>query len=129
MDILLQLFHSKEIEKIIEKCPDVKFVPKENLRNIIKLIADQNCNNNILRYIIMNNPSFLLRDSSEIEELISILKEYGVVDFDLAFTVYPYLLNKSAYEIDNFYIKKHQEGYSNEDISEILEVQGFLIDR
>ena len=128
MDILLQLFHEKEIQKLLEMNPKLKYLKKENTRFMIKFLSDLKCNNRVIRSIIIRNSFFLLRPCSEVDELISILKEYGVENLDMAFYIYPNLLNKNAYEIDNFYIKKRQEGYSNDDINNILEVEPFLID-
>jgi len=128
MDILIQLFHEKEIEKILEKCEDVKFAKKDEIRSIIKQLHDAGCDDNLIRYLIMTNPSFITNESSKIKEIINVLSEYGIEDLDLVFYLYPKILNKDAYEIDNFYIKKHQEGYSNDDIKELLEVEPYLID-
>ena len=128
MDILKQLFHEKEIEKILEKCEDVKFAKKDEIRSIIKQLLDVGCDNNLIRYLIMTNPNIVTNSSNKIKEIIDVLTEYGIEDLELVFYLYPYILNKDAYEIDNFYIKKHQEGYSNEDIKNILEVEPYLID-
>lgn len=128
MDILKQLFYDKEIDVILSKCDDIKYAKKEEVRKIIKILQDNNCNNKIMRKIIMQNPSFLIRKYEKIKEIIDILKEYGIENIELCFIIYPELLNKSAYEIDNFYIKKHQEGYSNEEINDILETEPYLID-
>ena len=124
----MQLFHQKEINKLLEMNPKLKYLKKENTRFMIKFLSDLNCNNRVIRSIIIRNSMFLLRPCSEVDELICIFKEYGVDNLDMAFYLYPELLNKSAYEIDNFYCKKRAEGYSNEDINNILEVEPFLID-
>ena len=128
MDILGQLFHEKELEKLLEKCADIKYLKKEEVRKIILLFKSLNCDDNLIRYFIMNNPFFLLNGYDKLYELISALDEYGVKDLDLTIYLYPNILNKDVYELDNFYIKKHQEGYSNEDINELLEIEPYLID-
>ena len=128
MDILKQLFHEKEIEKLLEEEPNLKYMDKKDARNIIKILTENKCSNRVLRSLILRNPSFLLRKYSEIKELIDIILEYGIENIDMMFYIYPNILNKSAYEIDNFFIKKHQQGLSNDLICDILEVEPFQID-
>jgi len=124
----MQLFHQKEIDKLLEMNPKLKYLKKENTRFMIKFLSDLGCNNRTIRSIIIRNSMFLLRPCREVDELIGIFKEYGVNNLNMAFYLYPNLLNKDAYEIDNFYCKKRSEGYSNSDINNILEVEPFLID-
>jgi flagellar motor switch protein FliG len=128
MDVLLQLFNDKELDRIIGKCEDIKSTSKEEISNIINYFHELNFDDTYIRFIIMNNPSFLTRSSTKIREIIEALMEYGIEDLDLCIYLYPIILNKSLYEIDNFYIKKHLEGLSNEDINLILETEPYLID-
>ena len=74
------------------------------------------------------NPAFLLRSYDSISDLMNCFNEYGIENIDLMLLAYPFLLDKTPYDVDNFYIKKKQEGYSNEDIGNILEVEGCLIE-
>ena len=129
MDVLLQLFNDKELDRIISKCEELKSTSKEEISNIINYFHELNFDDTYIRFIIMNNPSFLTRSSTKIKELIEALKEYGIEDLDLCIYLYPEILNKSLYEIDNFYIKKHLEGLSNEDINLLLETEPNLIDK
>ena len=129
MDVLLQLFNDKELDRIISKCEELKSTSKEEISNIINYFHELNFDDTYIRFIIMNNPSFLTRSSTKIKELIEALKEYWIEDLDLSIYLYPEILNKSLYEIDNFYIKKHLEGLSNEDINLLLETEPNLIDK
>lgn len=129
MDVLMQLFYEKELNKIINDCNELKYAKKEEISKIINYFHEIEFDDNMLRYLILMNPSFLTISSDKIIELIKALKEYGVEDLDMCFYLYPKILNKSVYEIDNFYIKKNQEGYNNDDINTILEVEPYLIDK
>ena len=129
MDILLQLFNRKELDRIISKCEDLKKLKKDDISNIINFFHELNFDDTYIRFIIMGNPTFLLRSSDKLRELIDALKEYGVTDVDLCIYLYPEILNKSVYEIDNFYIKKHLEGLDNESINLLLETEPSLIDK
>ena len=129
MDILLQLFNDKELDRIVDKCEDLKKIKKDDISSIINYFHELNLDDTYIRFIIMNNPTFLTRSSDKLRELIDALKEYGVSDIDLCIYLYPEILNKSVYEIDNFYIKKHIEGLDNEHISLILETEPSLIDK
>ena len=129
MDILLQLFNDKELDRIISKCDELKSVSKDEISKIINYFHELNFDNTYIRFVIMNNPTFLTRSADRIIEIIEALKEYGIEDIDLCIYIYPLILNKSLYEIDNFYIKKHLEGLSNEDINLLLETEPYLIDK
>ncbi|MBQ3307075.1 MAG: hypothetical protein IJG68_02660 [Bacilli bacterium] len=128
MDILSQLFQKFEINRLVLSCPELQFIEKDNTRKILKLLVDNGCSNRVLRSIIIMNPSFLLRSYDSIFDLVKCFNEYGIENIDLMLLTYPFILDKTPYEIDNFYIKKRQEGYSNEDIGNILEVEGALIE-
>ncbi len=128
MDILKQLFRDQEINIILEQIPNIKKHNKENISKIIKLLADQKCNNKELRNIILTNPDVLLKNPEDIEELIYKLKEYNVLHLNKSFDNYPYLLNLKPYEIDTFIFLKQKEGLKEEEIIKILEDEPYLIE-
>ena len=128
MDILKQLFRENEILELLKKEKKIFYQDKEIIRRILKILADQKCNNKELRNIILTNPAVLLLDPDELEELIYKLKEYGVLYLNKSFDNYPYLLNKKAYEIDTFFFIKQKEGLKDEEIIKILEEEPYLIE-
>lgn len=128
MDILSQLFKKEEIDEILEMNPNIQYQKKEDLRRIIKLLADQKCSNRILRNILQTNPMVLTRSPEDVEELIIKLKEYNILHLDKLFDEYPFILIKDAYEIDGYFINKRNENMSLEDARELLEKEPFQID-
>ncbi len=128
MDILSQLFKKEEIDEILEMNPNIQYQKKEDLRKIIKLLADQKCSNRILRNILQTNPMVLTRSPEDVEELIIKLKEYNILHLDKLFDEYPFILIKDAYEIDGYFINKRNENMSLEDARELLEKEPFQID-
>ena len=128
MDILSQLFKKEEIDEILEMNPNIQYQKKEDLRRIIKLLADQKCSNRILRNILQTNPMVLTRSPEDVEELIIKLKEYNILHLDKLFDEYPFILIKDAYEIDGYFINKRSENMSLEEARELLEKEPFQID-
>ncbi len=128
MDILSQLFKKEEIDEILEMNPNIQYQKKEDLRKIIKLLADQKCSNRILRNILQTNPMVLTRSPEDVEELIIKLKEYNILHLDKLFDEYPFILIKDAYEIDGYFINKRSENISLEEARELLEKEPFQID-
>jgi len=128
MEVLRQLFREEEIKRLEEQNPYIKYQSKENLKRVIKLLADQKCNNRVLRNIIQTNPNILTRDPDDIEELIYKLKEYHVLHLEKAFDEYPYLLDKNAYEVDGYFIRKQKENMTLEEASKQLEEKPYLIE-
>ena len=128
MEILLQLFREEEIKEIVRNNKEIKNLTKEDLRKSIKYLADLGCNNRIMRNIIKSNPFYLTRDMEDVEELIEKIRDYSINHIELMLDTYPFLLNKNAYEIDGFFIKKRQEGLSEEETKELLELEPYLIE-
>ena len=128
MDALQQLFRQEEIDELVEMNPNIPFQKKEDLRKILKLLADQKCNNRVLRNIIQTYPFVLTRSPEEVEELIIKFKEYGIVHLEKLFDAYPFILMKDAYEIDGFFIQKKQENMTLEEAKKLLEEEPFQID-
>ncbi|MBR3210591.1 MAG: hypothetical protein IKF71_01480 [Bacilli bacterium] len=128
MDSLKQLFRDGEVEQIISQNPEIKIRNKEDIRKILKLLSDQKCNHRVMRYILMINPFVLTRNPEELEELIYKLKEYHVIHLDKVFEGDPYLMSKNSFDIDCFFFTKQKEGYSDQEIVEILENEPYQIE-
>lgn len=128
MDCLKQLFRDSEIEKLLEQNPDIQYCKKEDLRKIIKLLADQKCNHKELRNILQTNPFLLTRNPDELEELIYKLKEYGVLLLNQVFDLDPFLTNKNAYEIDSFFFVKQKEGLTDDEIIKLIQNEPYLLE-
>ena len=128
MEVLKQLFRDNEIEKLKEDNSNLVYLSSEDISKVIRVLANQKCNNRVLRKIIMTYPDILNRNVDDLEDLIYKLKEYNVLHFDKAFDNYPYLLNKQPYEIDSFFFVKQKEGLSDDEIIKILEEEPYKIE-
>lgn len=126
MDILKQLFREEDIKVLRERVPELEKVSPDNIRKIIKLLSDQKCDMPLLRKIIIVTPEVLLRDPSDIEELIYKLKEYNVLKIKEMLENYPLLIMKNAYEVDGYFIKMKNQNKTLEEAREHLEKFPFL---
>ena len=128
MDILLQLFRQEEINKLVEENDWIRKLNKDDLRQVIRLLANERCNNKLLRNIIQTNPDVLGKNPDELEELILKFKEYNIIHLDKVFDTYPYILNKKAYMLDTYFFIKEKEGLTEEEISKMLEEEPYKIE-
>ncbi len=128
MDILLQLFRQEEINKLVEENDWIRKLNKDDLRQVIRLLANERCNNKLLRNIIQTNPEVLGKNPDELEELILKFKEYNIIHLDKVFDTYPYILNKKAYMLDTYFFIKEKEGLTEEEISKMLEEEPYKIE-
>lgn len=128
MDILLQLFKKEEIDKLLEIHPEIKYQSKDQIRKILKFLADQNCTNQIMRNVINTNPFLLTRDIGELEELKEKLESYEITHLEKVYDTYPFILLKNAYEIDTFFFQKMKEGIGEEEARKILEEEPYRME-
>jgi len=128
MDILRQLFREEEIKRLVLENDWLKIISKEQVRDIIRVLANEKCNNKVLRNIIFNYPEVLRKDVDELNELIYILKGYEIIHLEKLFDLYPLFLKKKGYEVDNFFFIKQKEGLNNIEIKKLLEEKPYLID-
>ena len=128
MEILRQLFNEEEIEDLIKVEEEIKYLPKEQVRKVLKFLSTQNCTNQMMRNIINTYPQVLLRPIEELEDLNNKLEDYGIKNRHLIFDKYPYFLMKEGYEIDTFFFQKMKEGLEEKDIIKILEEEPYKIE-
>lgn len=129
MELLKQLFSEEEINEILEQNEDVKKLTKEELKGTLKFIADlMDHNNQKIRRIIQMNPEVLSRTKEEMDELVEKLNQYHFKDVAKMIDEYPYFLNKDAYEIDGYFIRKRKNGISLEDAAIELEKDSYKIE-
>ena len=126
MDILKQLFRDEEIEFLKKRVPELESVTRENIRDVIKVLANQKCNNLLLRKVIMTVPEVLLRDPEEMEELIYKCKEYNILHIEKILDNYPPFIMKNAYEIDGYFINMQKQNMSLEEAAKHLETYPFI---
>lgn len=126
IEILLELgLTLANIENIKE------FVSEEDISDLInniKLLRTINCDDTLIKDIIIGNPFFLQRSYSDIYKLISYLQQLGFTHINLLFDSYPMFLNKDAFEIEAFIQKELSSGKTLEDIIDEIDSNPIIID-
>lgn len=116
-----------DIKNIIETNPDIKDVSKGEILKRIYILKQINCNDKIIKNIIISNPFYLNKSEEDIIKLIHKLTSIGLKNLDLLFDSNPDLLNKDAFEIDDFIMKKRKE-YSLAEIVDMIDSNPYIID-
>ena len=75
----------------------------------------------------MSNPLYLNRCNEDILNLIKRLYDLKINSLNLLFDSNPWMLNKDAFEIDDFIYKKQQEGIVLEYIIDMLDSNPYII--
>lgn len=116
-----------EIKDVFEINPQIKNISSEQILKLITILKQIDCNDRIIRNIIITNPFYLTRLDTDIINLMNKLVSIGLRNLNILFDTNPYLLNKDAFEIDNF-IKEQQKKYSLEEIVNIIDNNPYIID-
>lgn len=116
-----------DIKEIIAKNPIIKETPEEDITNLINILKQLKCTNSDIKNIIITNPFYLTSIDTDIINLINKLTKLGISNLNHLFDSNPYLLNKEAYEIDEF-VNEMSKTYQKEEIIDMLENNPFLID-
>lgn len=116
-----------DINNIIKINPDIKEVSSEKIQQLLNILKQINCSQQIIKNIIISNPYYLTRIDTNIIKLINKLKELGLSTLNLLFDTNPSLLNKDAFEIDDFIAKECKE-YTLEEIADMIDSNPFIID-
>ena len=121
-------FSDIEIKNILEIYPEIKNLTDEEILVNIEILKRIECNEKHIKNIISSNPYYLNRGLEDISGLINKLISIGITNVNLLFDSDPYLLNKDAYEIDE-YIKIEQDKVKVlEDIKDEFESNPYIID-
>ena len=116
-----------DLKDIIETNPEVTELSDDEIKNQIEILKQINCNNDTIKNIIVTNPFYLTRLDDDILKLINKLTSLGINNLNLLFNSNPHLLNKDAFEIDDF-IKEQQTKYTFEEIVDMIDDNPYIID-
>lgn len=116
-----------DLKNIIEMNPDITNISEEEIRKLIMILKQINCNDKMVRNIIISNPFYLSRIDTDIINLINKLASLGLSTLNLLFDTNPYLLNKDTFEIEEF-LKKKQKEYSIEEIVDMIDSNPYIIE-
>ena len=120
-ELLLFGINEEEIKEINEKSNVLKEVTDKEIKDRINLLREINCEDKIIKNIIISNPDYLNRSVDDILKLIKKLLELNIERIDITFDGNPWLLNKDDFEIDEFIKDKKESGMDYEDILDLID--------
>lgn len=120
--------NEEKIKDILEVYPNIKELSNIDIYNKIEILKNINCNVRQIKNIIVSNPQYLDRSDEDILNLIKKLVEIQIKNINLLFDSNPSLLNRDAYEINNYLIIEKQKGKSFEKILNEFETNPYIID-
>ncbi len=104
------------INNMVEMCENIKELSAEEILKKIDILKKENCDEIQIRNIISSNASYLDKSDTDINKLITKLKEYGFTNLDLLFDGNPYILNLDDFEIERYIRGRIETGELIEDI-------------
>ncbi len=117
MEYLFNLgFNENEIKNIITTNNEVMDLNDEEIKSLVMILVNIGCKDYHIKNIIIANPYYLSRSVSDVNNLISKLLSLGINHLETTFDSNPWLLNKDAYEIDEYIRDSQSEGLSLEEI-------------
>lgn len=129
MKILYKLGLSDyDIKNMIELCPDLNDITDQNIITNINILTSIKCSEKHTKNILLSNPFYLTRDDDDILSLIKKLNELNISNINLLLDSNPFLLNKNAYEIDDYIKKELKSGKDLEEIIDEFESNPYIID-
>ena len=105
-----------------------EYIIDEDIIKMIYILEKINCTEKHIKNIILSNPLYLSRSVSDVIELINKLDSLGITNLNIVFDSNPYLLNKDAFEIEEFINKKLKDGMILEDIVDLIDSNSYVID-
>ena len=109
------------IKFMIESNPNIMDMDEKEVNDRIELLKELGCDDFKIRNILIGNPWYLDRCITDVIKMINKLSEIGLDRIDLLIDSNPLLLNIDSFEIDDFIEKKMIEGYTIEDIVDMIE--------
>lgn len=113
---------------MIEIFPNIINLSNIELENSIDLLKNINCNDRQIRNILISNPYYLDRSNEDILNLIKKLIQINIKNINLLFDSNPFLLNKDAYEIEEYIYKELNKGKILDEIIDEFESNPYIID-
>ncbi len=117
MEYLFNLgFNENEIKNIITTNNEVMNLSDEEIKSLVEKLVNIGCKDYHIKNIISANPYYLSRSTTDVNNLISKLSSLGITNLETTFDSNPWLLNKDAYEIDEYIIDEQSKGLSIDEI-------------
>ena len=117
MEYLFDLgFSENEIKNIIITNNEVMDLNAKEIKALVDILVNVGCKDYHIKNIISANPYYLSRSTTDANNLINKLLSLGIVHLETTFDSNTWLLNKDAYEIDEYISNKQSKGLSLEEI-------------
>jgi len=120
-------FNDKDIELMIEINDEILDLSNNEIKEKTDILKSINCDEEQIKNILVSNPLYLNRCNEDILNLIKRLYDLKINSLNLLFDSNPWMLNKDAFEIDDFIYKKQQEGIVLEYIIDMLDSNPYII--
>lgn len=121
MDVLIRYgFSIEEIKNMMDTNYLINNIDDNDIYTLIDILGSVGCMNNQIRNIFICNPFSLSRNTYEVSELISKLKEYGFSELNYLFDSNPYILCLNSSDIELLYNEKKNESLSDEDFRDYI---------
>lgn len=128
-EILKDLGISKKtINQMKEICPNIKELNRNDILQKIEILKNIKCDDFQIKNIISSNALFLDRSNTDIEKLITLLKDFGFDCLDLLFDGNPNILSLSDYEIRDYVNRRKNNGELLEDIVDDMSSNLFVFE-
>ena len=127
MEQLYKILDEYSIREILEVNSDISNLSSDEIKEKIELLQYINCSDRQIRNIIITNPLFLLEDIDSIKNLIDKLYYLGISNSNYLFSDNPDLLTRGIYSIDSFIENKISNGYTFNDINELIDNDSSII--
>ena len=109
-------FNENEIKNIITINNEVMDLSDGEIKSLVDILVNIGCKDYHVRNIISANPYYLSRSVSDVNNLISKLSSLGIKHLETTFDSNPWLLNKDAYEIDEYIEEEKYKGITLDEI-------------
>lgn len=122
MEKLVELGLTEEdIKSMLEL--NSQILEENELNILVDILSLINCDERIIRNILITNPTYLSRTKEDVVGLINKLIEIGMSNLNILFDSNPYLLDLDDFDIEDY---KSEHNYSNEELVNILEEDPFI---
>lgn len=127
MNNLIELgIRYQDLQEMFNLNPMLEYLNDKEINDNILFLKSLKCSDIIIKNIIICNPFYLNRSITDLQKLVSKLINLGLTNLDLLFDSNPFLLNKDAFEIDNFIKEKLKFGFNLESIIDLIDSDPFI---
>ena len=108
-----------------------EFIKEDSIyefNKIIDLLTSIDCDEMIIRNIIVGNPYVMEKSYEEVFELINYLVTIGFKNINLLLDSYPLILNKDVLELEDYIASKMEKGLTMEDIIDKIESNPLILE-